>query len=339
MKRSAPRHPKMLMLAAELNIPVYSAVGLMEMLWNWTAQYAPSGDLGRYSNSIISRAVEWEKDPDEFCAALVRLNWLEEVRTENAQETHKKRLAVHDWPDHADDSVHIALARSHSLFFDGTRPKLTRLSKDERTEIENSYKSLSDYEVANKRTINAQETHKKRTAKPSQAKPSLAQPSQCDLAAVGEILAEAGVGETAAREIRSDARATVDLVSKIVHRCRESGKGAGIMVNEIRAAMDRAEVSQKKELDRAESLKRKQADAAAEKKNAEGGRIEMDEKLNALTDEEFSRLSKTAIAEMPEKTRMMINGTTPRKSMVVRSAVYQKMIEEMMKMEKPHGPD
>ena len=48
MKRGTPRHPKTMLLVAELQIPTYAAVGILESLWHWTAEYAKRGDVGRY---------------------------------------------------------------------------------------------------------------------------------------------------------------------------------------------------------------------------------------------------------------------------------------------------
>ncbi len=128
MKRGTPDHPKTLMLAHELSIPKYAAVGLLESLWHWTAQYAPGGDVGRFADHFIGAAVGWERDASELVTALVKARWLD--------EHPEHRLVVHHWRDHADDGVHMKLARAGERFADGQPPKLTKLGKAERETAE-----------------------------------------------------------------------------------------------------------------------------------------------------------------------------------------------------------
>jgi hypothetical protein len=47
MKRGTPEHPKTAHLMAALSIPRPYAVGILELLWHFTARYAPRGDVGR----------------------------------------------------------------------------------------------------------------------------------------------------------------------------------------------------------------------------------------------------------------------------------------------------
>ena len=129
MKRGTPDHPKTLMLADALGIPIYSGVGLLEILWHWTLKYAAAGDIGRWSNAAIARALGWPSDDaDRLVDALVSCGWLD--------ADDKVRLVVHDWADHCENSVHVALGRRIKLFADGTRPNLTHLNRAERDRIE-----------------------------------------------------------------------------------------------------------------------------------------------------------------------------------------------------------
>jgi hypothetical protein len=128
MKRGTPDHPKTLALRQDLNLPIYSAVGLLELLWHFTAFYAPRGDIGRFSNQQIAAACGWDGDPDALVKAFISARWV---------DTNKRhRLIVHDWPEHADDAVHMALARRVTRFADGTVPNMRRLNKKEREELE-----------------------------------------------------------------------------------------------------------------------------------------------------------------------------------------------------------
>ena len=161
MKRGTPEHPKTEMLASLLGIPVAHAVGLLEMLWHFTAKFSPDGDLSRWDESVIAKKSGWDGDAHKFIEALCNANggiggcaFLE--RTANA-------LCVHDWPEHCDDAVHMLLARAGRPFADGSIPRLTRLSKDERSKVEALYRQrLIDKNAQNThatRTTNAQQTH------------------------------------------------------------------------------------------------------------------------------------------------------------------------------------
>lgn len=133
MKRGTIAHPKMVELQALLDVPAYVPVGILESLWHWTARYCPQGDLGRYSNRIIAQAVGWpEEDADRLIEALLETGWID------AHDV--RRLVVHDWHEHADDSVHAFLARKTMRFATGQFPKTTRLPKAERARIKRTYK-------------------------------------------------------------------------------------------------------------------------------------------------------------------------------------------------------
>lgn len=124
MKRNTPQHPKVDDLIEKLGIPRYAAVGLLEGLWHITAASTPEGDIGRFSNMGIAKRLEWEGDADELINAMCDSQWLDRC------EEH--RLIIHDWPDHAEDAVHMRLGRSGKTFADGTVPNLRRMPKDER---------------------------------------------------------------------------------------------------------------------------------------------------------------------------------------------------------------
>src|SRR5205823_5688049 len=82
-----------------------AAVGYLELLWHFTAKYAPQGDVGRFSDARIEAALDWSGKPGKLVGALVTAQWL---------DRHPKwRLLVHDWRDHADDATRKRLARSN----------------------------------------------------------------------------------------------------------------------------------------------------------------------------------------------------------------------------------
>jgi hypothetical protein len=127
MKRGTPDHPKTLELAQLLEIPQPFAVGILEMLWHYTAKYAPAGDVGRWSDASIAKGIGWVGDHALLVRSLCAAGWLD--------ERSDVRLFVHDWPEHADDAVHTALCRSLKAFADGSEPSDKRLSRKERASL------------------------------------------------------------------------------------------------------------------------------------------------------------------------------------------------------------
>lgn len=97
MKRGTPDHPKTHDLAAALDLDRWGAVGLLECLFHFTAQYAKRGDIGRRSDAAIARGIGWGGKPEALVDAFVRAGWLDRCCCH--------RLRVHDWTDHCDQTV------------------------------------------------------------------------------------------------------------------------------------------------------------------------------------------------------------------------------------------
>lgn len=108
MKHATPNHPKMHALAARLSLPLYAAVGLLEMLWHYVGDYAPRGDIGRVDDAAIARGVDWRKKPEELIRALVETRWLD--------PSQEHRFLIHDWPDHCEEYVRKKLRRAGDDF-------------------------------------------------------------------------------------------------------------------------------------------------------------------------------------------------------------------------------
>jgi hypothetical protein len=91
------------------------------MLWQFTARFAPQGDIGKHTDKAIAAAVGWKRPtgargvtPEcRLSDALVDAGWLDRCEV--------LRLIVHDWKDHCDQSVARYLSR-HKLDF--VQPKL-----------------------------------------------------------------------------------------------------------------------------------------------------------------------------------------------------------------------
>lgn len=116
MKRTGADHPKVKHLAQILNIEIWGAVGILELLWHFTARYAPQGDIGKYSDATIARAIGWEKHTGRkgvtpeyrLSSALVEAGWVDSCQCH--------RLVVHDWAEHADQQVKRKLLSEKLVF-------------------------------------------------------------------------------------------------------------------------------------------------------------------------------------------------------------------------------
>ncbi len=110
MKRGTPNHRKMHALAEALKLPLYGAVGIMEMLWHFAGQQTPEGDLGRVPDRQIAAAVDWNKKPEALVTALVAVGWLD--------RNEKYRLIIHDWAEHVEYEVARKLLREKKDFIE-----------------------------------------------------------------------------------------------------------------------------------------------------------------------------------------------------------------------------
>jgi len=104
LKRGGPNHPKTYALAESLGIRRAHAVGILEMLFHFTAQYAPEGDIGRYSDKRIAAALDWHASPTKLIDALAATGWID--------THHGVGWVVHGWSEHADRSVVQRLTRA-----------------------------------------------------------------------------------------------------------------------------------------------------------------------------------------------------------------------------------
>lgn len=108
MKRGTPRNPKTEDLAEALGREFAAAIGYLELLWHFTAEFAPRGDVGRFSNERIEAACRWKGARGRLISALTETRWLD--------TDHIHRLVVHDWSEHADESVRQRLKRANEWF-------------------------------------------------------------------------------------------------------------------------------------------------------------------------------------------------------------------------------
>ena len=102
MRPGVEVHFKFKRLLKVLKVPLWQGVGLLESLWQFTAQHCPDGDLSKYSHEEICETMEYKKDPKEFFDALVDCGWL---------DLGKNGYKVHDWMDHCPDYVKKKIKR------------------------------------------------------------------------------------------------------------------------------------------------------------------------------------------------------------------------------------
>lgn len=158
MKQGTESKAKFKRLQRKLSLALYVSKGLLQSLWDFAIINCPAGDIGRFSDQEIADCIEWDGDASELIEALVETKWLDRHDT--------SRLIIHDWPEHCEDSVHMALARKRLLFANGTIPKLTRFTQAERQQ------ALSDYERLSATTKTPESTQQTpESTLPSQAIP------------------------------------------------------------------------------------------------------------------------------------------------------------------------
>ena len=125
--RGTLTHWKTRLLASQLSISPSHALGLLEALWNVTAEDAPRGNIGRLPNRAIAMQMFTDLDAEAVIAALVISGHL---------ETHTDhRLIVHDWDQHCDDATNNRVARTGLNYANGAEPRLQRFSMKERAHI------------------------------------------------------------------------------------------------------------------------------------------------------------------------------------------------------------
>ncbi len=92
MKAGTHNHLKMKRLKRLLQVPLYRAVGILEMLWLLCVDCCDEGNIGKFTDEEIADYLEWDGDACELVRALANSGWLD-ANTE-------QRYVVHDWLEH-----------------------------------------------------------------------------------------------------------------------------------------------------------------------------------------------------------------------------------------------
>jgi len=75
MLRGTPEHPKAIALQKALGLSKPNVVGLLELLWHFTAAYAPAGDVGRWPDEAIAGYCGHEDAPLFIEALVAAAGW------------------------------------------------------------------------------------------------------------------------------------------------------------------------------------------------------------------------------------------------------------------------
>ena len=90
-----PRNIKLKRFSQMLNIKQAHAVGHLVMLWLWTLEVAPKGNLSAFTDAEIAEGGGWtQRDKGKFVAALIEAGFLE------------YDYRIHDWQEYAGDLLY-----------------------------------------------------------------------------------------------------------------------------------------------------------------------------------------------------------------------------------------
>lgn len=102
MKHGTHRHWKVTRLMKALDVRRSTAVGMLQMLWEFVADFALEGDI-THCQDEAAVAADWDKDTAFFINALV------ECRLADRDET--SQITIHDWLENCEELVVKRLER------------------------------------------------------------------------------------------------------------------------------------------------------------------------------------------------------------------------------------
>lgn len=119
MKRETLRHPKTLDLSARLSVERPTVLGYLTLLWDFTAEFAPAGNIGKFPDGAIARACEFDGDATLFVDSLVASGWLD--------RDAGHRLLIHDWAHHCERWVKAKLEKLKIPFAEPSTTAITNV--------------------------------------------------------------------------------------------------------------------------------------------------------------------------------------------------------------------
>ncbi len=142
MLKSAYTSPKIHALARRLGVPFPHALGICGLLWNFTCDHAPDGNVGKHGPEGIAIATHWDGDAEKLLAALVAVRLID---CENGN------YVVHDWAQHQPQWVKNKMEK------EGRTPVGPR-SDPGRTPVEGGSLSISSLSVVSPSVSSLSET-------------------------------------------------------------------------------------------------------------------------------------------------------------------------------------
>lgn len=105
MKSGIIEHPRTILLAERLGVPVYVAVGILEVL-RQQIQKTIEEDIGEeydhdnaWTPYELETVIGWNGEPGELHDALVAFNWIEGVPSEQGGPVDGEWITIRDWDD------------------------------------------------------------------------------------------------------------------------------------------------------------------------------------------------------------------------------------------------
>ena len=103
MKMAVPRSPKFRRLERLTGCKKVELIGTLELLWLFTMEHAPAGDVGKWPDADIEFECGWDGEPGALIAALIDAGWLDRCLDHG--------LIVHDWSDHLPEFLRLRVHR------------------------------------------------------------------------------------------------------------------------------------------------------------------------------------------------------------------------------------
>jgi len=135
LHQTLPAHRKIKKLKRLLKIKTPQAVGHVVMLWLWSIDNAPDGDLSQVDAEDIAEACEWPKDAEGFVVALKESALIDED------------MRLHDWGDYTGRLVE---QRDNKKKKDRERQKRYR---EKKAETANAPKSVTHANVTRDKSV------------------------------------------------------------------------------------------------------------------------------------------------------------------------------------------
>lgn len=96
--QSLRNHPKVRKAARLAGINEFEMIGRLHAFWWWAMDYAPTGDITKYTNEDIEDAVDWDGDGGQFANALIDCGL--GGHSGFIEVTSDGQRLIHDWDEY-----------------------------------------------------------------------------------------------------------------------------------------------------------------------------------------------------------------------------------------------